>query len=172
MRWQLGRRSENVEDARRSGGIGLGGLSAGGVLLAVVASYFLGIDPMQMLGIMAQLQGDLPVDSQQSQAPPADDQGANFVRAILGEALRVLEDRKITALAVADAGRLLVRVPHHQHSVDHLLLPHDDLSDFRPDAREKLTNVFSIAGTIEHNAAGVVREAVLFRVGEGGGFND
>ena len=85
MRWQLGRRSENVEDARRSGGIGLGGLSAGGVLLAVVASYFLGIDPMQMLGIMAQLQGDLPVDSQQSQAPPADDQGANFVRAILGD---------------------------------------------------------------------------------------
>jgi uncharacterized protein len=85
MRWQLGRRSENVEDARRSGGIGLGGLSAGGVLLAVVASYFLGIDPMQMLGIMAQLQGDLPVDSQQSQAPPADDEGANFVRAILGD---------------------------------------------------------------------------------------
>jgi uncharacterized protein len=85
MRWQLGRRSDNVEDERRSGGIGLGGLSAGGVLLAVVASYFLGIDPMQMLGIMAQLQGDLPVDSQQSQAPPANDEGADFVRAILGD---------------------------------------------------------------------------------------
>jgi predicted metalloprotease len=85
MRWQLGRRSDNVEDARRSGGIGLGGLSAGGVLLAVVASYFLGIDPMQMLGIMAQLQGDLPPDSRQAQAPPADDEGADFVRAILGD---------------------------------------------------------------------------------------
>jgi len=86
MRWQLGRRSDNVEDARGSGGgIGLGGLSAGGVLLAVVASYFLGIDPMQILGIMAQLQGDLPSDSRQAQAPPANDEGADFVRAILGD---------------------------------------------------------------------------------------
>jgi uncharacterized protein len=86
MRWQLGRRSDNVEDARGSGGgVGLGGLSAGGILLAVVASYFLGIDPMQMLGIMAQLQGDLPSDSRQAQAPPADDEGADFVRAILGD---------------------------------------------------------------------------------------
>ena len=86
MRWQLGRRSDNVEDARGSGGgVGLGGLSAGGVLLAVVASYFLGIDPMQILGIMAQLQGDLPSDSRQAQAPPADDEGADFVRAILGD---------------------------------------------------------------------------------------
>jgi len=86
MRWQLGRRSDNVEDARGSGGgVGLGGLSAGGVLLAVVASYFLGIDPMQILGIMAQLQGDLPSDSRQAQAPPANDEGADFVRAILGD---------------------------------------------------------------------------------------
>ena len=85
MRWQLGRRSDNVEDARGSRGIGLGGLSAGGVLLAVVASYFLGIDPMQMLGIMAQLQGDLPSDSRQARPPPADDEGADFVRAVLGD---------------------------------------------------------------------------------------
>jgi hypothetical protein len=40
---------------------------------------------MQMLGIMAQLQGNLPSDSSQSQAPPADDEGADFVRAILGD---------------------------------------------------------------------------------------
>jgi uncharacterized protein len=83
MRWQLGRRSDNVEDARGARGIGLGGLSVGGVLVAVVASYFLGVDPMQMLGIMAQLQGDLPVEERQ--APPADDEGADFVRAILGD---------------------------------------------------------------------------------------
>jgi predicted metalloprotease len=85
MRWQLGRRSDNVEDARGSRSIGLGGLSAGGVLLAVVASYFLGIDPMQMLGIMAQLQGDLPSDSRQARPLPADDEGADFVRAVLGD---------------------------------------------------------------------------------------
>jgi predicted metalloprotease len=83
MRWQLGRRSENVEDARGARGVGLGGLSAGGILLALVASYFLGVDPMQILGIMAQLQGDLPVEERQ--APPADDVEADFVRAILGD---------------------------------------------------------------------------------------
>jgi predicted metalloprotease len=85
MRWQLGRRSDNVEDARGARGVGLGGLSAGGILLVVVASYFLGIDPMQMLGIMTQIQGDLPVDSRQGGAPPPDDEGADFVRAILGD---------------------------------------------------------------------------------------
>jgi len=84
MRWQLGRRSDNVEDARGRGGAGLGGLSAGGIVVALIASYVLGVDPMQMLGIMTQLQGDLPVDSR-NEAPPANDPGADFVRAILGE---------------------------------------------------------------------------------------
>jgi uncharacterized protein len=83
MRWQLGRRSDNVEDARGARRIGLGGLSAGGILFGLAASYFLGVDPLQMLGIMAQLQGDLPVESRH--APPADDVGADFVRAILGD---------------------------------------------------------------------------------------
>jgi predicted metalloprotease len=73
-----------VEDARGARGAGLGGLSVGGIFVAVVASYFLGIDPLQMLGIMTQLQGDLPVDSR-NEAPPADDEGANFVRSILGD---------------------------------------------------------------------------------------
>ena len=83
MRWQLGRRSENVEDARGRG-VGLGGLSVGGIVVALLASYFFGVDPMQMLGIMAQLQGDLPVESRRS-TPPADDAGGDFVRAILGD---------------------------------------------------------------------------------------
>ncbi len=84
MRWELGRRSDNVEDARGRGGAGLGGLSVGGVVLALVASYVLGVDPLQMLGIMTQIQGDLPVE-EEHRAPPADDRGADFVRVILGE---------------------------------------------------------------------------------------
>src|SRR5690349_12857961 len=83
MRWQLGRRSDNVEDARGAG-VGLGGLSIGGVFVALVASYFLGVDPMQMLGLLVQVQGDLPADSRHA-APPANDEGADFVRAILGD---------------------------------------------------------------------------------------
>jgi uncharacterized protein len=84
MRWQLGRRSENVEDARGRG-VGLGGLSAGGIVMALVVSYFLGVDPIEMLGIMARVQGDLPVESRRSAGPPAEDEGADFVRAILGD---------------------------------------------------------------------------------------
>jgi len=83
MRWQIGRRSDNVEDARGAG-VGLGGLSIGGVFVALVASYFLGVDPMQMLGLLVQVQGDLPADSRHA-APPANDEGADFVRAILGD---------------------------------------------------------------------------------------
>jgi len=85
MRWELGRRSDNVEDARGRGGAGIGGLSIGGIAVALIASYVLGVDPMQMLGIMTQIQGDLPAEQQPYDAPPADDRGADFVRAILGE---------------------------------------------------------------------------------------
>src|SRR5689334_4913548 len=63
MRWELGRRSDNVEDARGEGGGGGGGfglphLSAGGIVVALLASYMFGVNPLQMLGFIAQLQGD------------------------------------------------------------------------------------------------------------------
>jgi Putative neutral zinc metallopeptidase len=64
--------------------VGLGGLSVGGIVVALLASYFFGVDPMQILGIMAQLQGDLPVESHRS-TPLPDDAGGDFVRAILGD---------------------------------------------------------------------------------------
>ena len=85
MRWQLGRRSDNVEDARGAGrGLGLGGLSGGMILVVAVASYFLGVNPMDMIGALVQLQGDLPVESR-NPAPPGNDEGVDFVRAIVGD---------------------------------------------------------------------------------------
>ena len=85
MRWQLGRRSDNVEDARGAGrGLGFAGLSGGTILVVAVASYLLGVNPLDMLGVIVQLQGDLPVESRHA-APPANDEGADFVRAILGD---------------------------------------------------------------------------------------
>lgn len=51
--------SSNVED-RRDGGGGMGrvgGLGIGGVLLALVASYFLGIDPRTLLGVAESVKG-------------------------------------------------------------------------------------------------------------------
>lgn len=85
MRWDDFRESTNVEDVRAStggGGMGLR-LGLGGTLLALVASYFLGIDPRLVLGLMS------AVPSQQS-APAAEygtpqDQQGRFIAAVLGE---------------------------------------------------------------------------------------
>jgi predicted metalloprotease len=83
MRWDDLRESTNVEDVRSStGGPGLK-LGVGGTLLALAASYFLGIDPRLLLGLMS------AVPTQQS-APaahygtPQDEQG-RFIAAVLGE---------------------------------------------------------------------------------------
>jgi predicted metalloprotease len=64
MRWQMGRRSDNVEDRR---GVGVGGVALGGgigTLILVVAALFFGLDP----GVL--LQGG---DPQVNTAPPASD---------------------------------------------------------------------------------------------------
>jgi uncharacterized protein len=70
MRIDDDRESDNVED-RRGGGGGMGragGLGIGGVLLALVASYFLGIDPRTLLGVAESVQGG----QQQTQSKPID----------------------------------------------------------------------------------------------------
>ena len=85
MRWDDLRQSTNIEDVRASTGGGRTGLrvGVGGTLLALAASYFLGVDPRVILGLMN------AVPSQQS-APaahygaPQDEQG-RFIAAVLGE---------------------------------------------------------------------------------------
>ena len=53
MRWDDLRQSSNVEDVRGSTGGGRGlKIGLGGTLLALIASYFLGIDPRLILGLM------------------------------------------------------------------------------------------------------------------------
>ncbi len=82
MKWQLGRRSSNVED-RRGQGIGakgIGGLGIGGVIVVVVISMLMGKDPTEILGQVAQQQG-APA---QSQAAPVNDEASQFVGAVLG----------------------------------------------------------------------------------------
>jgi predicted metalloprotease len=85
VRWDDLRESTNVEDVRGSSGGGGPGLKlgVGGTLLALAASYFFGIDPRLILGVMS------AVPSQQSAPPaqygtPQDEQG-RFIAAVLGE---------------------------------------------------------------------------------------
>ena len=83
MKWQLGRRSSNVED-RRGQGIGakgIGGLGIGGVLIVVVISMLMGKDPTEILGQVAQQQQGAP---SQAQSAPVDDEASQFVSSVLG----------------------------------------------------------------------------------------
>jgi predicted metalloprotease len=86
MRLDDQRESDNVEDMRGSGGgggFGLGGRSIGigGVIIALIASYFLGIDPGALLGMLGG--GSGPPQSQVAQGPapkPTDEQGRQMAK--------------------------------------------------------------------------------------------
>ena len=88
MRWQGNRESDNVEDVRgrggRPGGIGGGKLGLGGVAIALVASYFLGINPMTVLNLLGG-GGGPGVSAPDPNAPPANDEETRFVRTILAD---------------------------------------------------------------------------------------
>lgn len=76
------RDSDNVEDRRGGGGGVAGGVGIGGVILALVVSYFTGINPMTLLGVIEQTplaQHSAPA----AQKPPADDKAARFVSHVL-----------------------------------------------------------------------------------------
>lgn len=87
MRWGDARRSDNVEDRRGSGLGGAGRLGGGTILVVVVLSLLFGRNPLEVLGLLEQ--AGVGTDSVQpagpAPAPPANDAGADFVRAILGE---------------------------------------------------------------------------------------
>ena len=91
MRTDDGRESSNVEDRRDEGGggggfrLGAGGLGFSGVVIALVASYFLGIDPLTLLSMLEG--GGTPVQQQQgpAPAPPKGDAQAHLVSVVLGD---------------------------------------------------------------------------------------
>jgi predicted metalloprotease len=93
MKWEGNRESDNVEDRRGDSGSGGGGFSLGGgslglggIAIALVASYFLGINPLTMINLLS---GGGQVAPTQSQAPahkpPPDDQMARFVSTVLAD---------------------------------------------------------------------------------------
>jgi len=89
MRLDDQRESDNIEDRRGSGGggglsFGGGRLGLGSIAIALVASYFLGINPMTVLNLLSG--GGMPAIEQSAPAthrPPADDQMARFVSKVL-----------------------------------------------------------------------------------------
>jgi len=91
MRMDDYRESDNIEDRRGAGGVGVGGVGIGGIILALVVSYFTGINPMTLLGIIEQT----PIAHQQAPAahkPPANDESARFVSKVLASTEDVWTD--------------------------------------------------------------------------------
>ncbi len=89
MKWEGNRESSNVEDARDSGGgggfrLGGGSLGLGSVVIAVVAGWIFGVNPLTLLGMMSG--GGAPQTQQvPAHAPPADDKMAKFVSVVLAD---------------------------------------------------------------------------------------
>jgi uncharacterized protein len=89
MRLDDARESENVEDRRGMGGRGFrpggaGGLGIGGVILLLVISYFLGVDPSQLLNDSGVSTGGAPPASTPA-GPPGSDPAGEFARKILAD---------------------------------------------------------------------------------------
>lgn len=100
MKWEGQRESDNVEDRRGDeggggGGGGLGGLigggrslGVGGIVVALLASWAFGINPLTVLGMLEGGGGGAPVQAPSQRSAPgpkAQDPGARFVRTVLAD---------------------------------------------------------------------------------------
>ncbi len=92
MKWEGQERSDNVEDARGGGGrggfrVGGGSVGIGGLIIAVVAGWIFGINPLTILGVM---EGAAPTtQSAPAGQPPAGDKEAEFVSVVLRDTEKV-----------------------------------------------------------------------------------
>ena len=79
MKWEGQEQSRNVEDRRGMGGgmgmprIGGRGIGIGTIVIAVLAGWIFGINPLTVLGLLGGGGLDAPVAQAPGQAPPADD---------------------------------------------------------------------------------------------------
>lgn len=88
MRLEDQRESENVEDRRGGGGMRkAGGVGIGTIVIALVASYFLGIDPSTILNVAQVVQGPAQVSTPGKPLDPSNDPNAKLaqeMRRVLG----------------------------------------------------------------------------------------
>ncbi len=94
MRLDNEQESSNVEDRRgmRMPG-GAGGVGIGTIVLALVASYFFGVDPGTVINVATQFQGAAPAPEARGHKPPADDETARFVSKVLGSTERIWHEQ-------------------------------------------------------------------------------
>jgi hypothetical protein len=96
MRWESGRRSDNVEDVRGRGtGLGSRGVKVGGIgmVIALIAALVLGIDPFALMNTVGNVtapaspptQASRPGPGQAAPGAPAKDEQAEFVSVVLAD---------------------------------------------------------------------------------------
>lgn len=93
MKWEGERQSDNVEDRRGAGGgggprLGLGGrgIGIGTLVVALVAGWLFGINPLTLLGLLSG--GGAPVAQESAPPaarPPANDRAAAFASTVLAD---------------------------------------------------------------------------------------
>lgn len=85
MKWRSGKRSDNLIDQRgqKSTGKAGGKLSLTGIAIVMVIGLMLGQNPLEMLGLVAQLENQSTTTQQQH--TPIHDEASEFVSHILGE---------------------------------------------------------------------------------------
>jgi predicted metalloprotease len=89
MRWEIGRRSQNVEDRRGMGpagfgrGVRVGGMGGLGILAVALIAMFLGVDPSVILNSVPMQQTEPAVV--RGGPPPGGDRVADFVSAVLAQ---------------------------------------------------------------------------------------
>ncbi|MCC7702847.1 neutral zinc metallopeptidase [Janthinobacterium sp. GW460P] len=93
MKWEGNRESDNVEDRRGEDGGGGGGFGFGGrsigigtIVIALVGSYVLGVNPLTLLNLLSGGGGG-QISTQQAPArqTPANDEMTRFVRTVLAD---------------------------------------------------------------------------------------
>lgn len=82
MKWQLGRRSSNVEDRRGMGAVGVGGLGLGGLLIVGVVAMLMGKNPLEVMGQVASQQAATEQPAQPG-AAPANDEASQLASTVL-----------------------------------------------------------------------------------------
>ena len=102
MKWEGNRESDNVDDRRNEGGSGFGGGLLGGrsigigtVVVALLAGWVFGINPLTVLSLLSGGGGSPSAKVQQqapAQKPPADDRMAAFVSTVLADTEDVWKD--------------------------------------------------------------------------------
>ncbi|MCU6435629.1 neutral zinc metallopeptidase [Undibacterium sp. Jales W-56] len=98
MKWEGNRESDNVEDRRGDdnsgggGGSGIGGrhIGIGSIVIALVASYFFGVNPLTVLSLLSGGGSGQVSTSQTNQSnhqvrPAANDRETKFVRTVLAD---------------------------------------------------------------------------------------